>query len=104
MAVKKRAAKKAVSKVEEVKQIVLTQEQWNELSEIRFTLTTLSFDLENAFDEEDRNVRQVAFEIAKVYKDLLEQQSKLDKIVDATDPDPVEEITWDEDEEEEENN
>jgi hypothetical protein len=104
MAVKKRAAKKAVSKVEEVKQIVLTQEQWNQLSSVRFTLTTLSFDLESAFDDEDKSIRQVAFEIAKVYKDLLVEQSKLDKIVDATDPDPIEEITWDEDEEEEENN
>jgi hypothetical protein len=99
MATTKKAAKKAVPKVKEVKQIILTQEQWDELSNIRFTLTALTYDLENTFSDDDRNVKQIAFDIAKVFKDLQEQQSKLDKIVDATDPDPIEDYSWDDDEE-----
>jgi hypothetical protein len=94
--VAKKAAKKAVPKVKEVKQIILTQEQWDELSNIRFTLTALGYDLENTFSDDDKNTKQIAFDIAKVYKDLLEQQSKLDKIVDDTDPDPAVDYSWDE--------
>jgi mRNA-degrading endonuclease HigB of HigAB toxin-antitoxin module len=84
----KKAAKKAEPKVEEVEQIVLTQDQWDELSEIRFTLNSLMWELENAVDK-DSNVGQVAFEIGRIYVRLSDTHSKLDKLVDATDPEEV---------------
>ena len=93
--VAKKAAKKAVPKVkEEVKQIVLTQEQWDDLSSIRFALTAIGYELEGIFNDEDKNARQIAFEVAKACKELTDQQSKLDKITDDTDPNPVD--YWDE--------
>jgi hypothetical protein len=85
MATAKKVAKKVTPKKEEVKQIVLTQEQWNELNEIRFTLSSFTWELENAF-EKDKSLGQAAFEIGKTSLRLSDTQSKLDKIVDATDP------------------
>jgi hypothetical protein len=84
MARAKKVAKKVTPK-KEVKQIVLTQEQWNELNEIRFTLNSYTWDLENAF-EKDKSLGQAAFEIGKTSLRLSDTQSKLDKIVDAIDP------------------
>jgi hypothetical protein len=84
MATAKKVAKKATPKKEEVKQIVLTQEQWDELNGIRFTLNSYTWDLENAF--ENKSLGQAAFEIGKTSARLSDTQSKLDKIVDATDP------------------
>jgi hypothetical protein len=85
MATTKKAAKKAVTK-EEVKQIVLTKEQFQELSDIRFTLSTYNWELEDAFNK-DKNLGQAAFEIGKIALKLSKTQSDLDKILDAIDPD-----------------
>ena len=84
MATAKKTAKKAVPK--EVKQIVLTKEQFQELSDIRFTLSSYTWELEEAFGREKSFV-QAAFETGKTSLKLSETQSKLDKILDAIDPD-----------------
>lgn len=85
MATTKKAVKKAVPKKEN-DQIVLTKEQWQELSDIRFALTSLMWELEGAFNS-NKSIGQIAFEIGKTYLGLSNAHSKLDKLVDATDPD-----------------
>jgi hypothetical protein len=97
MATRKKAAKKAVPKVVEVKQIVLTQEQYEELRDIRFNLISYNLQLENAFSDNALNPRQIAFEIAKTFVKLDEQESKLGDLIDAIDPNPYN--PWDEFEE-----
>jgi hypothetical protein len=84
MATTKKAAKKAVAK-EEVNQIILTQEQWNELNDLRFDFNSIMWNLDDTFNTE-RSLGQVAFEVGKTYSKLSEYHSKLDKLVDATDP------------------
>ena len=88
MATAKKAAKKAVPKVEEVKQIVLTQEQYGELRDIKFNVTIANMNLAEAFSDEEQNVRQVAFEIGKIQAKLDIEETRLDKIIDAIDPNP----------------
>jgi len=85
MATTKKAAKKAVAK-EEIKQIVLTKEQFQELSDIRFNLSSFNWELEEAFSN-DKSIGQAAFNIGKIALRLSEAQSKIDKILDAIDPD-----------------
>jgi len=98
MATRKKAAKKAVPKVvEEVKQIVLTQEQYDELRDIKFTITIANINLAEAFSDEEQNVRQVAFEIGKIQAKLDIEETRLDKIIDAIDPNPYD--PWEEFEE-----
>ena len=84
MATRKKAAKKAVPK--EANQIVLTKEQWQALSDIRFNLNSIMWDLDSTFNAE-KSLAQIAFEVGKTYSKLSEYHSKLDKLVDATDPD-----------------
>jgi len=84
MATAKKVAKKAIPK--EVKQIVLTKKQFQELSDIRFTLSTYNWELEDAFSK-DKSLGQAAFEIGKIALKLSNTQSELDKILDAIDPD-----------------
>jgi hypothetical protein len=86
MATAKKTAKKAVPKVVKMEVINLTKEQFQELSDIRFTLTTHIWELEDAFSR-DQNLGQAAFGIGKTSLKLSETQSKLDKILDAIDPD-----------------
>ena len=89
MATVKKVAKKAVPKaVEEGKQIVLTQEQYDELRDIKFNVTIASMNLAEAFSDEEQNVRQVAFEIGKIQAKLDIEETRLDKIIDAIDPNP----------------
>jgi len=88
MAVRKKAAKKAVPKVKEVKQIVLTQEQYEELKNIRFNLISYNVQLENAFFDNDLNPRQIAFATGKMFAKFDEEEVKLAHLIDAIDPDP----------------
>ena len=97
MAIKKRAAKKAIPKVE-VKQIILTQEQWQELNDLRSDFGSIMWILDDTFNTE-KSLGQVAFEIGKACSKFSDYHSKLDKIVDDTDPDLIEDYSWDEEEE-----
>lgn len=84
----KKAAKKAVPKVEEPKQIILTQEQFDTLVSIKSELSSLSWELKSTFSDDADNARQIAFAIGVAQSKLDEQQSKLDDITTAVDPDP----------------
>lgn len=90
MAVRKKAAKKAVPKVkvEEVKQIVLTQEQYEELKNIRFNLISYNVQLETPFFDNDLNPRQIAFELGKMFVRFDQEEVKLGNLIDAIDPNP----------------
>jgi hypothetical protein len=84
MATTRKAASRAVPK--EVKQIALTQEQFQELSDIRSNLSSFMWELESAFNGE-KSLGQAAFEIGKTHSRLSDDQSKLDKILDNINPD-----------------
>ena len=88
MATRKKAAKKAVPKVEEIKQVILTQEQYEELRNIRFNLISYNVQLENAFSDNNLNPRQIAFEIGKMFVRFDEEEVKLGNLIDAIDPNP----------------
>jgi hypothetical protein len=90
MAITKKAAKKAVPKVkEEPKQIVLTQEQYDELVNFKWEISRISYEIKDICTDEDNNPRKVAFELGalqirvdKIYTDLV-------KITDDIDPTPL---------------
>ena len=99
MAIAKKAAKKAVPKVEEPKQIVLTQEQYDELTGLKWDINKVSNELKNISTDELKNVREMAFEFGVLQVKLEKVYDDLTKITDAVDPDPY---VW-EDEDDEEN-
>jgi hypothetical protein len=104
MAVIKKAAKKkaAVKKVTvpEVKQIVLTQEQWNDLSVLMHQLESIGESLEYVFSYDNRNTMQIALEVGKIRAELNQYYVKLSSIVEDTDPDPY---SWDDFSDDEDN-
>ena len=99
MAITKKEAKKAVPKVEEPKQIVLTQEQYDELIGLKWDINKVSNELKNISTDELKNVREMAFEFGVLQVKLEKVYDDLTKITDAVDPDPY---VW-EDEDDDEN-
>ena len=96
----KKAAKKAVPKVEAPKQIVLTEAQFDILEAVKDELNNLTYSLSYAFANENNNIREVAFEIGTIKNKIDIQQEKLNDIVAAIDPNPIEfDFSFDEDNE-----
>ena len=96
----KKAAKKAVPKVEAPKQIVLTEAQFDILEAVKDELSNLAYSLSYAFSNENNNIREVAFEIGTIKNQLNVQQDKLNDIVATIDPNPLEfDFSFDEEEE-----
>ena len=96
----KKAAKKAVPKVEAPKQIVLTEAQFDILEGVKDELNNLTYSLSYAFTNENNNIREVAFEIGTIKNKIDIQQDKLNEIVAAIDPNPIEfDFSFDEDDE-----
>jgi hypothetical protein len=96
----KKAAKKAVPKVEVPKQIILTEAQFNILEAVKDELNNLAFSLSYAFTNENNGIREVAFEIGTIKSKLDIQQEKLNDIVAIIDPNPIEfDFSFDEEEE-----
>jgi hypothetical protein len=89
MAIAKKAAKKAVPKVvEEPKQIVLTQDQYDELVNLKWTINSISNQIESISTDEDKNQRQVAFDMGVLHVKTEKLFEDLGKITDDVDPDP----------------
>lgn len=89
MAVTKKAAKKAVPKVkEEPKQIVLTQDQYDELVSLRWEINSISNQIESISTDEDKNQRQVAFDMGVLHVRTEKLYDDLDKITHDIDPEP----------------
>ena len=100
MATIKKAAKKAVPKVvEQPKQIVLTQDQYNELVSLKWEINSISNQIESISTDEDKNQRQVAFDMGVLHVRTEKLYEDLGKITDDIDPDPY---VW-EDEDDDDN-
>jgi hypothetical protein len=98
MAIAKKAAKKAVPKVkEQPKQIVLTQEQYDELVNFKWELSRISYDIKDICTDEDNNPRKVAFELGALQIRVDKIYTDLNRITD--DIDPVENVWGDDDDE-----
>jgi hypothetical protein len=98
MAIAKKAAKKAVPKVvEEPKQIVLTQDQYDELVNLKWTINSISNQIESISTDEDKNQRQVAFDMGVLYVKTEKLFEDLGKITDDVDPEPLSD--WGDDDE-----
>ena len=90
MAITKKAAKKAVPKlVEEPKQIVLTQDQYDELIDVKWELSRISNEIRNISTEDDKNPREVAFEMGILQVRVDKLYTDLGKITDDVDPEPL---------------
>ena len=90
MAIAKKAAKKAVPKVvEEPKQIVLTQDQYDELVNLKWTINSISNQIESISTDEDKNQRQVAFDMGVLHVKTEKLFEDLGKITDDVDPEPL---------------
>ena len=102
MAITKKAAKKAVPKVvEEPKQIVLTQEQYDELVSLKWEINSISNQIESISTDEDKNQRQVAFDMGVLHVRTEKLYDDLGKITDDIDPEPY---SWgDEDDDDNDN-
>ena len=89
MAITKKAAKKAVPKVkEEPKQIVLTVDQYNELVSLKWEINSISNQIETISTDEDKNPRQVAFDMGVLHVRTEKLYEDLGKITDDVDPEP----------------
>ena len=83
MAITKKAAKKAVPKVvEEPKQIVLTQDQYDELVSFKWEINSISSQIESICTDEDKNQRQVAFDMGVLHVRTEKLYDDLGKITD----------------------
>lgn len=102
MAITKKAAKKAVPKmVEEPKQIVLTQEQYDELVSFKWEINSIASQIESICTDEDKNQRQVAFDMGVLHVRTEKLYEDLGKITDDIDPEPY---SWgDEDDDDNDN-
>jgi hypothetical protein len=101
----KKAAKKAVPKVEAPKQIILTEAQFDILEGVKDELNNLTYGLSYAFANENNNIREVAFEIGTIKNKIDIQQEKLNDIVATIDPNPIEfDFSFDEEENSDEEN
>jgi len=103
MAITKKAAKKAVPKVkEELKQIVLTQEQYDELVSFKWEINSISNQIESICTDEDKNQRQVAFDMGVLHVRTEKLYQDLTLITDAVDPEPYN--LWGDDDDDTSNN
>ena len=90
MAIAKKTAKKAVPKVkEEPKQIVLTQEQYDELVSLKWEINSISNQIESISTDEDKNQRQVAFDMGVLHVRTEKLYMDLDTIIIDIDPEPL---------------
>jgi predicted CopG family antitoxin len=90
MAIAKKAAKKAVPKVkEQPKQIVLTQEQYDELVSLKWEINSISNQIESVSTDEDKNQRQVAFDMGVLHVRTEKLYMDLDTILLDIDPTPL---------------
>ena len=90
MATTKKAVKKAVPKVkEEPKQIVLTQDQYDELVSLKWEINSISNQIETISTDEDKNQKQVAFDMGVLHVRTEKLYMDLDTIIIDIDPEPL---------------
>ena len=90
MAIIKKAAKKAVPKVkEEPKQIVLTQNQYDELVSLKWEINSISNQIETISTDEFKSPRQVVFDMGVLHVRTEKLSMDLDTIIIDVDPEPL---------------
>jgi hypothetical protein len=95
MATIKKAAKKAVPKVvEQPKQIVLTQDQYDELVSLKWEINSVSHEIRSVATDDDKNVREIAFDLGTLQVRFDKLYEDLGKITDNIDPEPY---VWEDD-------
>jgi len=102
MAKTKKAAKKAVPKVEEPKQIILSQEQYDELVSLKWTINSISNQIESISTDDDKNQKQVAFDMGVLHVKTEKLYDDLNVILLNIDPDPL--PYWGDDDDDDEPN
>jgi hypothetical protein len=102
MAITKKTTKKVAPKVEEIKQIILTQEQYDELVNLKWEINSISNQIESISTDEDKNQRQVAFDMGVLHVRTEKLYMDLDTITNDIDPDPN--PYWSNDDDDETNN
>jgi hypothetical protein len=103
MATTKKAAKKAVPKVEAPKQIVMSSTQYESLVSIKEALDSSTDTLKSLGTNEEANIKAVGFTLGQVYNDLLAAYFKANDLKIELDPDPVV-FNFDEDNDNDEEN
>jgi len=102
MAIAKKAAKKAVPKVvEQPKQIVLTQDQYDQLVGFKWEVNSISHEIKSVVVDDDKNVREISFDLGTLQVRLIKLYDDLTKISDDVDPDPY---VWEDDDNDDDNN
>ena len=104
MATRKKAAKKAVPKVEEPKQIIMTTEQYDSLVSIKEALDNATDTLKRLGTDEETNIKAVGFILGQVHTDLLAAYFKANDLKTDLDPDPIVYDLEDDDNNNDENN
>jgi hypothetical protein len=88
--------------VEEPKQIVLTQNQYDELVNLKWTINSISNQIESICTDEDKNQKQVAFDMGVLHVKTEKLFEDLGKITDDVDPDPLSD--WGDEDDDDDNN
>lgn len=103
MATRKKAAKKAVPKVEEPKQIIMTVEQYENLVSVKQILDRATDDLRDLAKDSlaDITPMNVGFQMGAIHKALLEGYEKASALQSDLDPDPIV-YDWENDDEDNE--
>jgi hypothetical protein len=102
MAIAKKAAKKAVPKVvEQPKQIVLTQDQYDQLVGFKWEVNSISHEIKSVVVDDDKNVREISFDLGTLQVRLNKLYDDLTKISDDVDPDPY---VWEDDDDNDDDN
>ena len=87
MATAKKAAKKAVpKKIEAPKQIVMTQEQYDELVRIKYSLDCATDSIKELATNDEHDVNIIGFKLGEIYTDLLKAYGTSNELVDNLDP------------------
>ena len=90
MAVTKKAAKKAVPKVvEQPKQIILTEDQYDELVNIQWGLNRICNRIKSISTDNDYNQKETAFEFGILSSEMNSSWDKMKNVLDDIDPNPL---------------
>ena len=83
---------------QEVKQIILTQEQFDKLRYIQDVIDTETSDLKDAVADTNLEPIELGFNIGSVHASLYEACNQLESLLDSIDPLDYE-ISWDDEDE-----
>ena len=86
----------------EIRKTFKTQEQYDELVSLKWEINSISNQIESISTDEDKNQRQVAFDMGVLHVRTEKLYSDLETITN--DIDPIEPYTWGDDDDDDDNN